>query len=150
MDLVAAVTAGLDTVLGWQPDLGPINALYKWIQPDGKPKEELTLGGLIALIGGFVVDIVYKLVNGVDAKIFPGGKFPQIPPPAFGGVRSQTPALSADEVYNLKLTAGSLNILGMTFAAAADIAPTLNPAVGKAGSVFIASMNAGTLLASPG
>lgn len=73
----------LDATLSTPIELGPVNRLYQWIQKSlpnpPSPLEELTLGGLISLLAAFPVTVFYKLIEGVDAAPFPGGKLPSKP-----------------------------------------------------------------------
>ncbi len=96
-------------VLGLELDFGPINTLYKWIQTsNGVPADQaepLTVGGLMFLIAGFFVTVIYKLVRGVGEAPFPGGKFPALPAPLghpdYRAPRAPGASLSPDEVQAL-------------------------------------------------
>ncbi|OLE27888.1 MAG: hypothetical protein AUG49_03955 [Catenulispora sp. 13_1_20CM_3_70_7] len=142
--LVAAISAAFKDLLNWKLDLGPVNALYKWIQPDGAPKEELTLGGLVCLIGAFFVTIAYKLLNGVDNPPFPGGAFPVIPPPVFGAEAADQPAMAAVDMYAIKISAGVLNFAAAVCAGIADVAPVFgeDERLGRWTQITVASINA--------
>jgi hypothetical protein len=79
---LALVDAGVDAVvamLGTELHLGPINTLWAWMaEAAGYPDDtELTLSGLLALLGAFPCTVIYKLIEGVDSEPFPNGVLPQ-------------------------------------------------------------------------
>lgn len=160
LTLVADIGKDIDTVLGLPLNLGPVNALYKWLQPAGSgPAEELTLGGVACLIGGFAVTVALKLVNGVDFHPFPNGTFPGLPEPywppkpgsneagvgeAFAG-RAGRPAaggLALAELKYLKGVGGLALCVGAPFNAFADVLPVLPAFMPKGdGRAFLAACN---------
>ncbi|MEV8434916.1 hypothetical protein [Streptomyces chartreusis] len=68
-------------------NLGFVATLYDWVQAganvDKDKREKPSLLGLASLIMGFFVTTLYKLINGVDNRPFPGGEFVKIPIPDF-------------------------------------------------------------------
>ncbi|MCP3143850.1 Ig domain-containing protein [Pyxidicoccus xibeiensis] len=159
--LLTGVADGLKAVLDLPLPLGPVNSLYSWLhQQSGVPdRDDLTLGGLISLIGAFLTTTAYKLVHGVKSSPFPGGRFPTLPAPMWSG-RDANPearaALFADPgfVKNMKLVKGVCGVMGMAGAftnAAADVIPVLpaSRAPGFGPAAFVGGSNA-FLVASAG
>ncbi|MCY1018161.1 Ig domain-containing protein [Pyxidicoccus sp. MSG2] len=135
--LLTDVADGLKAVLDLPLPLGPVNSLYSWIhEQSGVPdRDDMTLGGLISLIGAFLTTTAYKLVHGVKSSPFPGGTFPTLPAPMWSGRDADhdpeaRAALFADPVFikNMKIVKGVCGVMGMAGAftnAAADVIPVL-------------------------
>ncbi|MFJ8677599.1 Ig domain-containing protein [Streptomyces sp. NPDC093589] len=82
IDTVGSIEGALNTKL----DLGFVNTLYSWAWKQARPNEtpeDLTVGGLLSLIGGFFITTIHKLVKGVDNPPFPGGTWPDVPLPTW-------------------------------------------------------------------
>lgn len=62
-------------LLGAPIDLGPLNVVYAWLQKllGTEKRSEMTLAAFGSLLVAFPATIFYKVVDGVDSKLFPGG-----------------------------------------------------------------------------
>lgn len=126
--LVRAMAAGFEAFLDTPLDIGPLQALYGWIQEQAGrpgPPERLTLGGLVCLVGGFAITTLYKLVNGVDKAPFPGGVFPAIPAPPWHPDHDPAARLGAEENAVMKFLQGIAGFSGLFGAVAETIGDVL-------------------------
>ncbi|MFD5910582.1 hypothetical protein ACFWHL_17900 [Streptomyces massasporeus] len=112
IDTVGSIESTWDTKL----DLGFVNTLYSWAWEQARPDEtpgDLTVGGLLSLIGGFFITTIHKLVKGVDEPPFPGGKWPDIPLPTWDPRYVEGQANAWDPLTAVKLQESGLGQLIM-------------------------------------
>lgn len=143
--LVVALVDSMDVLLATRLPLGPINALYEWVQTQAgiEDPDELTLGGLLCLIAAFAVTTVYKLVNGVDQAPFPGGYLPPIPPPDWDARDASGVQVDVDfaRVKTYKAVCGIIMSVGAATNATADVAPLYKKCFTPFSSCLVAGIN---------
>jgi hypothetical protein len=102
LDTVRAILNGLNTVLTTPVTIpvltGVINKILALLNLP--PVPSVTVVDLFCLVAAIPLTVVYKLIHGQDAKLFPGGSYPAFPhdaTSASGAHKPERPMLAADD-----------------------------------------------------
>ncbi|MBU7016150.1 MAG: hypothetical protein HXS44_01475 [Theionarchaea archaeon] len=77
LDTIVVVIEGIDNLLTAPLEIPLVTDLIHLIEKLlGLPQEEVSIAELFCLIAAIPLTLVYKLIHGADAKLFPGGIIP--------------------------------------------------------------------------